>query len=255
MVEKYLRYIFNGKSSYGLIKGELISQIKSNFLVDKPVKTGKIVELNKVKILPPVVPTKVVGLAYNYKDLVGEKEKYIEPLIFLKPATSVIGMGDDVIIPDDRTVWGEVELAIVIGKKAKNVSIESADSFIFGYTIANDITMQNINSRDHHLARSKGCDTFCPLGPWIITNMNTSELSLLNRINNKIFQEGNTSNRIINDAEAVSLVSKYITLYPGDVIITGTPKNAMNSLLFDGSEISISVEGIGTLVNRVKKEN
>ncbi len=255
MKEKYLRYIFKKESCYGLIEGELIYQIESDFLFNKPVKTGKIIELNKVKILPPVIPSKVVGLAYNYKDLVGEKKNYTEPLIFLKPSASVVGMGDDVIIPEDRTAWGEVELAIVIGKKAKNISVERSDLYIFGYTVANDITMQNIESRDHHLARSKGCDTFCPLGPWIVPNINTSELSLTNKINNKVFQEGNTSNRIINDAEAVSLVSKYMTLYPGDVIITGTPKNAMNSLLSHGSVISITVQDIGTLTNKVQKEN
>jgi 2-keto-4-pentenoate hydratase/2-oxohepta-3-ene-1,7-dioic acid hydratase in catechol pathway len=253
MKKKYLRYSYEKKICYGLVEDGLIHQIKSDFLFNKPVKTGEIVDINKVTILPPVVPSKVVGLAYNYKDLVGKKNTYDEPLIFLKPSTSVVGMGDNVIIPEDRTAWGEVELAIVIGKKSKNVSHKDSGSHIFGYTVANDITMKNIESRDHHLARSKGCDTFCPLGPWIVTNLNTSELTLTNKINNNIFQEGNTSNRIINDFEAVSLVSKYITLYPGDVIITGTPKNAMNSLLFDGSEISVTVQDIGTLTNKVQK--
>ena len=115
--------------------------------------------------------------------------------------------------------------------------------------------MQNIDSRDHHLASSKGCDTFCPLGPWIVTNVNTSNLSLTNHINDKLFQEGNTSNRIVDDFEAVSLVSHYMTLNPGDIIITGTPKNAMNSLLYDQSEISITVEDIGTLTNKVRMTN
>lgn len=255
MKERFLRYIFNNQSCYGIIKGEVVHQIESNFLFKKPLETGRTLELNKVKILPPVVPSKVVGLAYNYKDLVGERENYSEPLIFLKPSTSVIGMNDELVVPRNRRTWGEVELAIVIGIKAKNVPSKSSKNYIFGYTIANDITMQNIDSRDHHLAISKGCDTFCPLGPWIVTNINTSKLSLTNHINGKLFQEGNTSNRILNDSEAVSLVSQYMTLNPGDVIITGTPKNAMNSLLYDKSEISITVEGIGTLTNKVKMIN
>jgi 2-keto-4-pentenoate hydratase/2-oxohepta-3-ene-1,7-dioic acid hydratase in catechol pathway len=252
--KRYLRYIFKNKSFYGIVEGELIYQIESNFLFNKVVKTGNVVKLSEVKILPPVIPSKVVGLAYNYKDLVGKQKNYSEPLIFLKPSTSVVGMNDEVIIPDNKRVWGEVELAIVIGRKAKNISPDKSNEYIFGYTVANDITMQNIESRDHHLARSKGCDTFCPLGPWIVPDIETSELLLTNKINNKVFQEGRTSNRIINDVESVSLVSRYMTLYPGDVIITGTPKNAMNSLLFNGSVVSVTVEGIGTLVNKVKKK-
>jgi 2-keto-4-pentenoate hydratase/2-oxohepta-3-ene-1,7-dioic acid hydratase in catechol pathway len=252
--KKYLRYFFEDKSCYGLVEGELIHQIKSNFLFNKPIKTGNVIRLDDVKILPPVIPSKVVGLAYNYKDLVGEKESYSEPLIFLKSSTSVVGMHDDVIIPDDLPAWGEVELAIIIGKEAKNIPLDKANSFIFGYTVANDITMKNIEFRDHHLARSKSCDTFCPLGPWVVTNIDTSKLSLVNEIDGKKFQEGNTSNRIVNDVEAVSLVSKYMTLYPGDVIITGTPKNAMNSLIFSGSTISVTVQNIGTLTNKIQKK-
>ena len=255
MKEKFLRYIFNEQLCYGIVKGELVHQIESDFLIKTPVETGKIVELNKIKILSPVTPSKIVGLAYNYKDLVGDKENYSEPLIFLKPSASIIGMNDEVIIPKNRRTWGEVELAIVIGTEAKNVLSKNANNYIFGYTVANDITMQNIDSRDHHLANSKGCDTFCPLGPWIVTNVNTSNLSLTNHIDDKLFQEGNTSNRIVDDFEAVSLVSHYMTLNPGDIIITGTPKNAMNSLLYDQSEISITVEDIGTLTNKVRITN
>ena len=145
----------------------------------------------------------------------------------------------------------ELEIAAIIGKKGINIDVSNADDHIFGYTIGNDVTMSNILDRDHHLARSKGLDTFCPLGPIIETELDTSDIKLKNIINDKILQDSSTSNRILNDKEIVSLVSSFMTLLPGDIILTGTPANAENSIIKSGDTVKVSIEGLGELVNKV----
>jgi 2-keto-4-pentenoate hydratase/2-oxohepta-3-ene-1,7-dioic acid hydratase in catechol pathway len=201
--------------------------------------------------MAPVTPGKVIGLAYNYKDLVGEKEKYDEPLVFLKSTESIIGPNDTIQIFEGGKTWAEVELVVVIGKDCSNVSAELASEYIYGYTIGNDVTMANVYNRDHHLARSKALDTFCPVGPYIETSLDVKNLSLKHKINGILFQNGNTNNQILNDVEAVSLVSHFMKLNPGDIILTGTPANAMNSLITDGDYIEMEITNLGVLSNLV----
>ena len=218
-------------------------------------ETSRTYDISSVRLLPPVTPTKIIGLGYNYKDLVGDKENYDEPVIFLKPSSAIIGHNDIINIDTSmKKVWTEVELCIVIGKTANNVDEETADKFIFGFTIGNDVTTANILSRDHHLTRSKGWDTFCPIGPWIETEINTESLKLTNTINGKVFQESNTNMRIYDDKTIVSHLSKIMTLHPGDIIMTGTPKNAENSVISDGDEVKICIENIGELSNKVNSK-
>jgi len=209
----------------------------------------------EVQLLPPCDAEKVIALAYNYKGLVGEKEKYDEPLFFFKSLTGLVGHKGVVVYPKFATkVWHEVELAVVVKTKCKNVSVEDADKYILGYTCGNDITCENILNRDWHLARSKGLDTFCPLGPFLVKGINTSHLRLKSYINNKVTQDSYTSNRILNDKEAVSLISRYVTLFPGDVILTGTPAGATDAIIHPGDEIRVEVEGLGILGNHVNEE-
>ena len=139
----------------------------------------------------------------------------------------------------------------MLKKICKNVSVEEACDYIFGYTIANDITMENILERDHHLVRSKGWDTFCPIGPHIETELDTSDLFLISKINGKVMQESNVNKRILNDSQIVNFISEKMTLYPGDLIITGTPANAESSIINDGDLVELTVENIGTLSNHV----
>ena len=213
---------------------------------------GKTNQLSEVRILAPVTPKKVVGLAYNYKDLVGEKDIYDEPLIFLKSPESIIGPNESIFIHKGSVTWVEVELVIIIGKECSNVNIETASEYIYGYSIGNDVTMENIYKRDHHLARSKALDSFCPIGPFIETDLSTSNLCLENYISGQLFQQGNTKNRILNDKEAVALVSNFIKLKPGDIILTGTPANAMNSLITAGDLIDLQITNLGSLSNSVQ---
>jgi 2-keto-4-pentenoate hydratase/2-oxohepta-3-ene-1,7-dioic acid hydratase in catechol pathway len=194
----------------------------------------------------------VVALAYNYKDLVGERSQYDEPLLFLKLPTSVIGSQSPIVIPSVVSrVWVEVELAFVVKKDAWHVKPESAAEYVLGYTIANDVTASNIHGRDWHLARSKALDTFCPVGSVLYTDTVTSDLCMSTRINGRVTQRGSTANRILNDTEALSLISQFVTLHPGDLILTGTPAGAMDSLIHPGDEVVLEIEGIGRLTNPV----
>ena len=133
------------------------------------------------------------------------------------------------------------------------MSVEDADEYILGYTCGNDITAENILGRDWHLARAKGLDTFCPLGPYLIKNIDTSDLRISSYINGKMTQDSRTSDRVLNDRESVALVSKYFTLIPGDIILTGTPEGATEAIVKPGDEVRIEIQNIGTLINKIKK--
>jgi 2-keto-4-pentenoate hydratase/2-oxohepta-3-ene-1,7-dioic acid hydratase in catechol pathway len=249
---KYIRYNFNDSVYTGILDGDKAIEICNFSFEENDHIFGLEVPFSKIQILQPVLPSKVIGLAFNYKDLVGKQESYEEPLIFIKPSTSVIGPDEPIYIHKGKKTWAEVEIAIVIKKTCKNVPVENAYQYIFGYTIGNDVTMENIYGRDHHLARSKSHDSFCPLGSYINTEFKEDNIKLENKINGQLFQSGNSSNRIFNDFECVSLISKFITLYAGDVVLTGTPANAMNSLITDGDIVSLKVDYLGELNNPVK---
>jgi 2-keto-4-pentenoate hydratase/2-oxohepta-3-ene-1,7-dioic acid hydratase in catechol pathway len=266
-----VRYRYKNGISYGLIFGDKVTAPGSFSRGEGAADTGRLfsfledgaaalsgesstLPLAEVTLLAPVVPGKIVALGYNYKDLVGERDHYDEPVIFFKPPSAVIGPGGEIVLREDRKVWTEVELAIVIGKTCRNVSVQEAPGYILGHTIANDVTMSNCNGRDHHLARSKGWDTFCPLGPAIVTGADTSSLKMTNSINRTLMQNSFTDKRILDDAAVVSFLSRFFTLDPGDVILTGTPANAENSVIRHGDRVSVSIEGLGTLENTVRAE-
>lgn len=190
----------------------------------------------------------IFGLALNYKSLVGSNNKYDEPLFFLKSVNSACAHKSRVVYPHSiEKVWVEVELVIIIGKKCRNVSLKQASKYIYGYTIGSDITASNISKRDHHLARSKALDQFAPIGPFIVTDIETNNLNMSNYINDKPMQQGNTSDRILDDAECVHLLSRFVTLMPGDLIFTGTPAGAMDSLVNPGDQVKHSIKNIGEL--------
>ena len=249
---RHVRFQVKKEKMYGVIKNNMVYELIDNFFFTYK-ESGRTYDLNSVKLLSPVIPSKIIALGYNYKDLVGDREKYDEPVIFLKPPSAVIGHGDSIEITTSMNkVWTEVELCIVIGKTASNVDEKKAAEYIFGFTIGNDVTTSNIFNRDHHLARSKAWNSFCPIGPWIETELDTDSLKLINKINGKVFQEGCTDMRIYDDKRIVSHLSKMMTLYPGDVIMTGTPKNAENSVVKDGDIVTLYIENLGTLSNQVR---
>ncbi len=208
---------------------------------------------DSIKKLPPCDPKIVAGLAYNYKDLVGDKDVYDEPLLFLKTPNTVISSEEPIQIPKQSVkTWVEVELAVVLKKSIFKASFEEAAEAILGVTIGNDVTTQNVVGRDHHLARSKSLPSFCPIGDYLTTEFDTSDLEMTTQINGQNTQKSSTQRRILNEIEALVLISKHIPLSPGDLVLTGTPAGAMDSLISPGDSAILSISGVGELSNKIE---
>ena len=212
--------------------------------------TGSRYPLAEVRLLAPVLPSKVVAADRNYpRELDGDAPP--EPVLFLKPSTSVTGPGDAIKYPVKLTerVDFEGELAVIIGRLCRQVPPERADEVIFGYTCANDVTARDLQARDGQWTRAKGFDTFCPLGPWMETGTNPADLELITTVNGAVRQQARTSELLWNVPGLVAYVSQVMTLLPGDVLLTGTPAGV--GPLTAGDQVSVTIESIGTLTNRV----
>jgi 2-keto-4-pentenoate hydratase/2-oxohepta-3-ene-1,7-dioic acid hydratase in catechol pathway len=210
-------------------------------------------KLADVRLLAPVIPrSKVVGIGRNYAAHAAELGNDVptEPLMFLKPNTSVVGPGDPVFYPRQSSeVHYEGELAVVIGRICRDVAPERVAEVIYGYTVGNDVTARDLQKSDVQFTRGKGFDSFCPLGPWIETELDTSDLRVTTHLNGDLVQDGSTKDLIFDVATLIAHVSSVMTLLPGDVILTGTPEGVgpMNP----GDEVDVTVTGIGTLTNKV----
>jgi 2-keto-4-pentenoate hydratase/2-oxohepta-3-ene-1,7-dioic acid hydratase in catechol pathway len=214
---------------------------------------GRVIPASEVKLLAPILPSKIIGIGKNYADHAVEmdSELPIEPLMFLKPNTSVIGPNEFIVLPQQSAmVHHEAELAVVIGRFCKDVPRERVNEVILGYTCANDVSARDVQKSDGQWTRAKGFDTFCPLGPWIETDLDPSEVEIAAYVGSEQRQSGNTKDLIFSVLDLVSYVSHQMTLLPGDVILTGTPAGV--GPIVAGDEVEISIEGIGSLVNPVK---
>ena len=238
--------------AYGVADTEGVVVYKgSPFVAWEP--TENVVPWPSVSLLSPVIPTKVLCVGKNYEDHVDEMGGEIpeEPLIFMKPATAVIGQNAAVIHPrTSKEVHHEAELAVVISRPARNISAEDASLYIFGYTAANDVTARDLQKKDAQWTRAKGFDTFCPLGPAIETELDPLErLAVICRVNGEVRQAGFTSDMIFGVAEILEYITAFTTLLPGDVVLTGTPAGA--SKVEPGDVMEVEIDGIGTLTNRL----
>jgi 2-keto-4-pentenoate hydratase/2-oxohepta-3-ene-1,7-dioic acid hydratase in catechol pathway len=215
--------------------------------------TGVRFPLADVRLLAPILPSKVICIGKNYADHAREMgtEPPEEPVIFLKPSTAVSGPGDPIMRPTDLSerVDYEGELAVVIGRLCRQVPAERVAEVIFGYTCANDVTARDLQARDGQWTRAKGFDTFCPLGPWMETGVDPADLQLSTRLNGEIKQESRTSLLMHGVQALVMYVSQVMTLLPGDVLLTGTPAGV--GPMGKGDQVSVTIEGIGTLSNPV----
>ncbi len=215
--------------------------------------TGERYSLSQVRLVAPMLPSKVVAIGKNYADHAHEMGGEIpdEPLVFLKPSTSVIGSGEAIAYPTtlSQRVDYEGELAVVIGRLCREVPRERAHEVIFGYTCANDVTARDLQKKDVQFTRAKGFDTFCPLGPWIQTELDPGDVGIVTSVNGEIKQNSRTSKLMYDIPALIAHVSAVMTLIPGDVILTGTPEGV--GPLNVGDEVSVFIEGIGTLSNRV----
>ena len=238
--------------AYGGVEPEGIRVYRGTpFVAWEPTET--VVSFTEAQLLAPVFPTKVVAVGRNYADHAAERDAEIpeEPLIFIKPATAVIGpLASIVLPPESSEVHHEAELAVVIGKVTRNVDIEDVGSHVLGYTAANDVSARDLQRKDGQWARAKGFDTFCPLGPAIETEVDPLEgLSIICRVDGEIRQSGTTTDMVFGVGEIVSFVSRVLTLLPGDVILTGTPSGV--GPLVPGNRVEVEIERIGSLLNPV----
>ncbi len=217
------------------------------------VPQDKSLKLSDVKLLAPVIPrSKVVCIGKNYADHAAEMGSVVptEPIIFIKPNTSVIGPNETIIWPSmSERVDHEVELAIVIGRICKEVPAAKARDVIYGYTIANDVTARDLQKKDGQWSRAKGFDTFCPLGPWIETEFVPKDQKITATLNGEIRQSSVLSEMIFKIPQIIEFVTSVMTLLPGDVVLTGTPAGI--GPMPAGASISVAIEGLGTLTNKV----
>ena len=251
---KIVRFIPPGKQGtlYGVVRKDRITTIVSTPFEGMIVETSEEYDLEACTLLAPCTPSKVVAVGLNYKDHARElgMELPKEPLIFLKPPSSVIGPMEEILCPASSSqVEYEAELGVVIGRRAKDVIREKALDFVLGYTCLNDVTARDLQKKDVQFTRSKSFDTFCPLGPWIETDLDPFDVSVMSFVNGEKRQDSNTSQLVHPVDRLIEFISSIMTLEPGDVIATGTPYGV--GRIVPGDEVAVEVEGIGRLVNPV----
>ena len=251
---KIARFSSKGEDPrYGILDERDLVVLAGDPMYQGSETTGERVPLADAKLLAPVIPrSKVIGVGLNYAEHASEMDERAgdDPVVFLKPNTSVIGPEDPIRLPAGvGRVDHEGELAIVIGSLAKNVTRDDFASVILGYTIANDVTARDLQARDGQWTRSKGFDTFCPLGPAIETEIDPSDIRIETRVDGDLRQVGSTSEMVHDIPSLIEFISSIWTLLPGDVILTGTPAGVGE--IRDGEVVEVTISGLGTLKNPV----
>ncbi|PMC34748.1 fumarylacetoacetate hydrolase [Bacillus sp. UMB0899] len=254
-----VRYQYQGKVYYGIVDEDVIIQLSSDFtdVVNNELKfDGERVKYNEVKVLEPVVPKKIVNFGWTYAEHAketGGTANLGEPFLFLKPTSSLIPDQGEIILPPanlTKQVELEGEVALVIGKRAKNVKEEEALDYVFGCTIFNDVTARDLTKSDPQFTRGKGFDTFAPLGPCIVTGIDPTNLRIVTTLNGEVVQEGNTNQMSLSIPFLISWISQVMTLEPGDILATGSPSGSCPMKV--GDTVVVEVEHIGQLRNYVK---
>ena len=248
-VTKYVRYSHEGRVSYGLLGGNTIRELRGN-IFESAQPTRRTVPLSEAHLLVPCEPSKVIAVGLNYKSHISHSLAADFPGLFAKYPTSLIATEEDIVFPPGATnVHYEGEMVVVIGKLAKNVSVEDAADYVFGVTIGNDISERAWQRADLQWFRAKASDGFGPMGPAIVQGLNYSDLLLETRVNGEVRQSQRTADLIFGVHEIVSYVSQFVTLLPGDAIFTGTPGSTM--AMRQGEVVEIELEGVGVLRNKV----
>lgn len=253
------RFARSGEISFGIVDGDdgedlVLAPLQGHPLFD-PTPTGEVVALSSVRLLAPTQPINVVCIGKNYADHVAEMAGLTGgpadvPTVFLKPATSVIGPGDPIRLPRDvGRVDHEGELAVVMGKPARDLTPANALDHVWGYTAANDVTAREQQNSDNQWTRGKGHDTFCPLGPWIETDLDPGDLRVRCEVDEVLRQDGRTRDLLHDVPTVLAFITSFMTLLPGDVVLTGTPAGV--GPLEPGSTVEVEIEGIGALRNPV----
>jgi 2-keto-4-pentenoate hydratase/2-oxohepta-3-ene-1,7-dioic acid hydratase in catechol pathway len=250
-ITRYVRFSYQNAVAYGVLEGETIRELKGA-LFATPAFTGRKMRLAEVRLLAPCEPSKVIAVGLNYKSHLGDRPAPEYPGLFAKLPTSIVGPGERILVPEEaKNVHFEGELVVVIGKRAKNVSVAAAPQYVFGVTAGNDVSERDWQQRDLQWFRAKGADTFGPLGPVIVTGLNYGDLLLETRLNGEVVQSQRTKDLLFDVPAIVSYISRFVTLEPGDVIYTGTPGST--KAMKPGDVVEIDIEGIGVLRNQVER--
>jgi 2-keto-4-pentenoate hydratase/2-oxohepta-3-ene-1,7-dioic acid hydratase in catechol pathway len=253
---KICRFEIDGRVQYGITDGTSVQSLGTDSFAAASAATSAQsarLPLSEVRLLAPVRPSKIVGVGRNYADHAKElgNEVPSDPLLFLKPPSSIIGPEEEIVRPEaSQRVDFEGELVVVIGEPAKNVAEADWRKYVYGFTCGNDVTARDLQKKDGQFTRGKGFDSFCPLGPWIVTDLDVANLGVQTRVNGDVKQDGRTSDMIFSVPFLVSYISHIMTLEPGDVILTGTPAGV--GPLQPGDRVEVAVEEIGTLSNPVR---
>ncbi len=253
---KILRFRHPEKQTpvWGVLDGDTVTEIRNPFR-DSPEKSGITLPLSAVQLLPPTKPSKIVAVGLNYQDHIAELGHTLppNPIIFMKPSTSVIGPGETILLPDlSARVDYEAELAVVVKKRARHLKREEVREYILGYTCFNDVTARDLQTQDGQWTRAKSFDTFSPLGPWIETDLDPHHAEIKCYLNGTLRQHSNTCHLLFSVEELLVFISSIMTLLPGDVIATGTPSGI--GPLHPGDSVTVEITGIGLLQNSVQRE-
>ena len=250
---QYIRYRTDSRESHGILDGTTVREIEGD-LFGSRTAIGVTHQLDEVKLLAPIRPGKIMAVGLNYKSHLGGRPQPTHPEMFYKAVTSLQDPGEPIVVPRDATdLHYEGEIVVVIGKRAKNVSVEEAREAIFGVTCGNDVSERNWqhgSGKDLQWWRAKGSDTFAPLGPAIVSGIDYGNLLLQTRLNGEVVQKQYTSDLIFDCPTIVSWVSGWVTLMPGDIIYTGTPGSTRK--MAPGDVVEVEIEGIGVLRNPVQ---
>jgi 2-keto-4-pentenoate hydratase/2-oxohepta-3-ene-1,7-dioic acid hydratase in catechol pathway len=251
---KFVKFKKDNYVKYGIVEGNSVKETSGNIFSDYTV-LDKAHTLKDITILPPSTPSKIIAIGLNYRSHAEELKMKLpeEPLIFMKPSTSVIGHGENIIYPSmSRQIDYEGELGVVIGKKCRFVSPDDSRMYILGYTCFNDVTARDLQKKDGQFTRSKGFDSFAPMGPFIETDLDPENVNIETFLNGEKKQAGSTRDLIFPVNYLVSFISRIMTLYPGDIIATGTPGGIGPMRV--GDTVEVRIEGIGILKNTVVQE-
>ncbi|MGQ9850457.1 MAG: fumarylacetoacetate hydrolase family protein [Aggregatilineaceae bacterium] len=246
------RFLTPAGPVFGLVENSIAYALPGDPF-SAPLQPGEpLGTVESLKLLPPVQPSKIICVGRNYAAHAAEHSAPVpeEPMLFLKPPSALVGAGDPIVIPQGiGRVEHEAELAVIIGRPAQRVAQHEALSYVLGYTCANDVSARDLQRKDSQWGRAKGFDTFCPLGPWIVTELDPRDVEVRCRVNGEQRQRARTAEMVFDVSALIAFISRVMTLLPGDVILTGTPAGV--SPLAEGDTVEVEIEGIGVLRNPV----
>jgi len=251
---RLLRFRHGDRIATGVAEtGDDTVRVLGGTFFEDPLPTGEELALGELHLLAPVLPSKLVCVGKNYEAHAAEWGQTVpeEPLLFLKPSTAVLGPNDAItLLPISRRIDYEGELVVVIGRLAKDIRAEDAYRVILGYTCGNDVTLRTLQKTDDQWARAKGFDGSAPIGPWIETDLDPNDVVIEARLNGEVRQRASTVDMVFGVATLIEYITSFMTLLPGDMIMTGTPEGV--GKLAPGDVVEIEVEGVGTLANAVR---